>query len=97
MWPYVRNEDDRKVVEVVISQQAFERPYFMAPRTDAGLVALLRAAFENTMQDAQFAADAEKAGIDVSPLPGAEVEDLVRKLYATPKSVLERAKWAIRP
>jgi tripartite-type tricarboxylate transporter receptor subunit TctC len=97
IWPYVRSEDDRRVVEVVISQQAFERPYFMAPRTDAGLVAMLRAAFEGTVHDPQFAADADKAGIDVSPLPGAQVQDLVQKLFATQKAVLERAKWAIRP
>jgi tripartite-type tricarboxylate transporter receptor subunit TctC len=97
IWPYVRSDDDRPVVEVVISQQAFERPYFTAPRTDAELVAVLRTAFEATMHDAQFVADAERAGIDVSPLPGAQVQDLVQKLYGTPKAVLDRAKWAIRP
>jgi hypothetical protein len=35
--------------------------------------------------------------IDISPLPGAQVQDLIAKLYATPKSVVEQARAAIRP
>jgi tripartite-type tricarboxylate transporter receptor subunit TctC len=97
IWHYIGSDDDRKVVEVVVSQQAFERPYFTAQRTAAELVATLRTAFEAAMHDPQFAADAEKAGIDVSPLPGAQVQDLVQKIYATPKAILDLAKRAIRP
>ena len=37
------------------------------------------------MNDKQFLADAEKARLDVSPLSGAKVQDLVQKLYATPQ------------
>jgi hypothetical protein len=96
-WPYIKTKENRKVAEVVVSQQVFERPYFTAQGTPADRVALLRAAFDATMRDPQFLADAEKMNLDVSPLPGAEVESMVQKLYATPPAILEQAKQAIRP
>jgi hypothetical protein len=49
------------------------------------------------MSDPQFLADAQKTGVDVSPLPGARVQALVEKLFSTPKDIVERARLAIRP
>jgi hypothetical protein len=49
------------------------------------------------MNDPQFLADAQKTGVDVSPLPGARVQAQVETLFATPKDIVERAKQAIRP
>jgi tripartite-type tricarboxylate transporter receptor subunit TctC len=93
----VKDDDARKVAEMVVSQQAFERPYIMAPGTATEHVNVLRAAFDATMRDPEFLADAEKMHIDVSPLPGAKVQELVQTLYATPKAIVERARQAIRP
>jgi tripartite-type tricarboxylate transporter receptor subunit TctC len=97
IWNYIKNDESRKVMEVVVSQQAFERPYFTAQGTPSDRVATLRTAFEATMHDPQFLADAGKMSIDVSPLPGAQLQEMVQKLYNTPKAVLEQAKRAIRP
>jgi tripartite-type tricarboxylate transporter receptor subunit TctC len=97
IWPYIKSDESRKVAEVVVSQQAFERPYFTAQGAPAERVATLRAAFDATMRDPQFLANAEKLGIDVSPLPGAQLQEVVQKLYGTPRAVLEQAKRAIRP
>jgi tripartite-type tricarboxylate transporter receptor subunit TctC len=97
IWKYVKSEDDRKVVELVVSQQAFQRPYFVAMGTPAEHVKTLRAAFDATMRDPQFQADAQKMRVDISPLPGAKVQELVAKLYASPPALVERAKKAIRP
>ena len=97
IWRYIKDADDRKVAELVVSQQSFERPYFMAQGTPPELTEILRTAFDATMRDPQFVADAQKSGIDISPLPGAKVQALVQQLYATPKTIVERAKQAIRP
>jgi hypothetical protein len=97
IWRYITDGENRKVAELVVAQQAFERPYFMAQGSAAELVSTLRTAFDATMRDPQFVADAEKTGVDVSPLPGAKVQELVAQLYATPKAIVERAKQAIRP
>jgi tripartite-type tricarboxylate transporter receptor subunit TctC len=94
---YMKDDDNRRVMELIVSQQAFQRPYFVAMGTPEAYVAILRKAFADTMQDEQFLADARKLRIDVSPLPGATVQDLVQKFYATPKAIVEQGRRAIRP
>jgi hypothetical protein len=49
------------------------------------------------MSDKLFLEDAEKMRIDISPLPGSKVQELVQKLYATPKDVVAWARQAITP
>ena len=97
IWTYMKDDAARKVHEMVVSQQAFTRPYFIAMGTPAELVTTLRAAFDATMRDPQYLADAEKSRIDVSPLPGATVQELIGKLHATPRAIVEQARAAIRP
>ncbi len=93
----MKNEESRRIAETVVSQQGFTRPYFVGQGTPAELVTTLRTAFDATMRDPQFLADAAKMRIDVSSVPGAIVQERIQKLYATPKDIVEQAKKAIRP
>jgi tripartite-type tricarboxylate transporter receptor subunit TctC len=97
LWKYVDNEDDRKVAELVVSQQIFQRSYIAPPGTPADQIATLRAAFDATMNDPQFLADADKVRIAITPLSGAKVQEIVQKLYMTPKAIVERARQVIKP
>jgi tripartite-type tricarboxylate transporter receptor subunit TctC len=97
VWNYVKNADDRKVVELVISQTVFHRSYIAPPGTPAEQLNILRTAFDATMRDKELIEDAEKLRIDIAPLSGDKVQELVQKLYATPKDIVERAKTAIKP
>jgi len=97
IWQYVRNDDDRKVVELVISQTVFHRSYIAPPGTGQEQLNTLRAAFDATMKDKDLLDEAEKLRIDIEPLSGVTVQKLVEKLYATPKEIVERAKQAIKP
>lgn len=96
VFNYVKNDDDRKVVELVISQTIFHRSYIAPPGTSPEQLEILRKAFDATMADPQFLADAEKVRIDIEPLSGARVQEVVAKLYTAPKEVVERARQAIR-
>ena len=97
VFKYVKGEDERKVIELVISQQVFQRSYIAPPGLPAEPLATLRSAFDATMSDQQFLEDAEKMRIDISPLSGAKVQELVQKLYAAPKDIVARARQAIAP
>jgi hypothetical protein len=97
IWTFIRGEDDRKAVELIISQQVFGRPYLAPPGVPAEPIRILRAAFAATMQDRDFLADAERTRIDVVPSSGERVQQLVAQLYATPKATVERAKDLIKP
>ena len=96
VFQFVKSEDDRKAVELIVSQTVFQRSYIAPPETPPASLDVLRAAFDRTMADKQFLDDAEKMRIDISPLSGQKVQDLVRKIYASPKDIVERAKTAIR-
>jgi tripartite-type tricarboxylate transporter receptor subunit TctC len=97
VFKYVSNEEDRKVVELIVSQQVFLRSYIAAPGLSAEQLATLRSAFDATAGDQEFLKDAETLRIDISPLSGAKVQDLVTKLYAAPKEIVARARQAISP
>lgn len=97
LWTFIKSDDDRKAIELIVSQQVFARPYIAPPGTAHEQVGILRAAFDATMKDRLFLEEAERARIDVAPSSGIEVKDLVNRLYAAPAASIERAKELIRP
>jgi tripartite-type tricarboxylate transporter receptor subunit TctC len=97
VWQFVKDETDRRAVELIIGQQVFGRPYIAPPGVPADRIATLRAAFAATLQDKAFLAEAEKLRIDVSPSSGQKVQQTVEKLYATPKPILDRARELVKP
>jgi tripartite-type tricarboxylate transporter receptor subunit TctC len=97
VWQYVTDEEKRKVVELIISQQVFQRSYIAPPETPPEQLATLRQAFDATMADRQFLDDAARIRIDISPLSGTKVQAVVQKLHETPKDIVERARQAISP
>jgi len=97
LWPHIKDDVSRRIAELIVSQQAFQRPYFVAEGTPDALVAILRKAFDDALHDEQFLAEARKMRIDVSPLPGTTVQKLVQTFYSAPKEIVEQARRAIRP
>jgi hypothetical protein len=87
----VRNEEDRQIVKLVFGSQEMARPFVAPPGVPAGQIASLRRAFEETLADPQFVAEAEKTNLPVKLTRWDKVEALIRDVYATPPSVIERA------
>jgi tripartite-type tricarboxylate transporter receptor subunit TctC len=96
VWKYITDVDDRKAVGLIVSQQMFGRPYMAPPGTSAETVSILRNAFNATMRDPKFLADAAKSEININPVDGAKVQDLIARLYATPQDIVEHAKDILR-
>ena len=92
IWQFIQKEEDKKPVELVLSQQVFGRPYIAPPGTPSQTVKLLREAFSAVLKDKEFLAEAEKAQIPVHPLDGDKVQDVVSRIYAWPPAVVQRAK-----
>ena len=89
---YARTPDDRKVFEFLLAPLAMGRPFFAPPDVPSDRLAALRVAFERTLKDPAFLADADKAGLEVQHVGGDEVAKLVDRIYASPQDVIERAK-----
>jgi tripartite-type tricarboxylate transporter receptor subunit TctC len=97
IWKYVISEEDRKVVELVASQQVFMRFFVAPPATPPAQVGMLRTAFDQTMKDPEFLSDAERLQLSIKPLSGDKVQDLVQRMYSTPKEIIDRTRRAISP
>ena len=97
VFQFVKDEEDRKVVELVISQTVFHRSYIAPPETPPAQLEVLRTAFDATMAIRSSSPTPKRSRVDIEPLSGAKVQEVVAKLYATPQAIVERARKAIRP
>jgi tripartite-type tricarboxylate transporter receptor subunit TctC len=90
------NEEMRQVLRVHLAGQAFGRPFAAPPGIPADRKAALRAAFDATMKDPEFVSEAKKAGLEVSPITGAEIDRLLAGIYALPPDLIEKAKQVMK-
>ena len=89
---YAKTPADRKVFEFLFAPQEMGRPFFAPPGVPAERLAALRRAFELTLKDPAFLADADKMGIEVQHVGGEAIQSLLERIYASPKEVIDRAK-----
>ena len=97
--PYARivdlatTEADRQALRLVLARQSYGRPYFLPPDVPAPRVEALRHAFDATMRDPAFLAEAKLMEIDVDPMTGNEVQALIAQVHrTTPADVAERVR-----
>ena len=93
----VSKPEDRQLLELMVGPGAMARPFAAPPALPPGKAALLRRAFDATMADGDFRAEAARMQADVAPSTGEEVQKLVARIYATPRPVIERAKKLFAP
>jgi tripartite-type tricarboxylate transporter receptor subunit TctC len=78
-----RTAEARRLIELGIhDQSALARPYALPPGTPADRVRIMREAFQATLADPAFLADAQRARIDVDPVPAEELARAVHRLFA---------------
>lgn len=92
IYDYAKTSDQRAAMNMVFARQEFGRPYAAPPDVPAATVAALRRAFDATMNDPAFRADAAKRRLDLDPIDGQEIQRLIDDLYKTPSAVVERVK-----
>jgi tripartite-type tricarboxylate transporter receptor subunit TctC len=93
-FDFAKTDAQRQILKLIFARNVMGRPYVAPPNVPADRVAILRKAFMDTMADKDFLAEAAKANLEISPVSGAEVENLVKDVYATPPDILAEAKAA---
>jgi tripartite-type tricarboxylate transporter receptor subunit TctC len=68
------------------------RPYIAPKGVPSERIKALRAAFDATMKDPEFLADAAKQKLSVTPMTGAASEDFNKELQQTPADIVAAAK-----
>ena len=89
-----KTDRDKKILKLIFARQTMGRPFIAGPKVPAERVKALRTAFDATMKDPKFLAEANKAKLEIQPVTGQEVEDLVKEVYQTPKDIVEMAAKA---
>jgi hypothetical protein len=92
---FAKTPEDRQVIELAYTQQAFGRPYILPPGTPPQRVAALRKAFMAAVQDEELLAEAKKMRVEVRPMAGEDMQALVTRIYATPRAIVERTREAL--
>jgi tripartite-type tricarboxylate transporter receptor subunit TctC len=90
-----KTEADKQALRLALARLEFGRPFFMPPNVPADRVAAIRRAFDATVKDKDFLAEAEKLKIEVDPLTGEQVAELVGQLHHTPADVVARVRTAM--
>ncbi len=91
----VSNPQQLQILRLLLASQAMARPFAAPPGVPEDRKKALIAAFDATMTDADFLAEAQKLNFDVRPVTAATIDALLAEVYATPKDVLDKAAKAI--
>lgn len=87
-----RNDDDRQVIQMLMSGSSLGRPFAIPPGVPSQQVAVLRTAFTEMMKDPVVLAEAAAAKMELDPLSGDEMQAMIETLLKTPKPIAERAR-----
>ncbi len=86
---------ERAALKLMLARLEYGRPFFLPPNVPAARVAALRQAFDATVRDPAYLAEADKLKIDVDPLSGGEVAALVEQVSRTPAETVARVRAAL--
>lgn len=92
---FTREEVDA-MWRIILTQQVVGRPYGVGPTVPTDLVALLRKAFASTIADKAFIDDAQRSRMELQPLPGEEVQQMMDVVASAPVDRLAKLRDLIR-
>jgi tripartite-type tricarboxylate transporter receptor subunit TctC len=87
---HAKNADDRLALEFLYAAEGLGRPFFAPPDLAPDVRTMAKTAFDRTMRDPEFIADAKKLGFNARPENGAYLAALIKRMAATPKPVKDR-------
>ncbi len=92
----VTGAEDRQVVELVLNRMLLGRPFIAPPGVPAERLAVLRAAFRRAVEDPELQSEAQKLKLALDPMWGEEAQEVIKRLYQTPKPVIARTRKIVQ-
>ena len=90
-----QTDADRQALQLALARLEFGRPFFLPPNVPPARVEAIRRAFDATMKDPAYLAEADKLKIEVDPLTGEQVAALVAQVSRTPADTVARVRAAM--
>jgi tripartite-type tricarboxylate transporter receptor subunit TctC len=89
--------EDKPLLRFMAEASTVGRPLATTPGVPAERVAALRAAFAATLKDPEFIAAARQENLEINPMTGEELQQIIFGLLNAPQDVRERMKVALEP
>ena len=90
-----RNENDRRVIDLVVAGDAMGKPMAIAPNAPPERVRALLAAYEATLRDPDFIKAAAAARTEINAVSGGRLQEIVARVLSTPADLKARARKII--
>jgi tripartite-type tricarboxylate transporter receptor subunit TctC len=85
-----KTPEDKHAIEFLYAGQGIGRPFIAPPGLPPERLKMLRDAFDATMTDPEFIAEANLRKLTIDPENGEQLEALIKKTYATPRPIIDR-------
>lgn len=89
------SDEQREILKLISSAPGLGRPYIAPPGVPADRLAILRNAFDATLKDKAFLAEAEKLQMDIDPMRADETARIVGDVINAPPDLVAKAKAAM--
>ncbi len=89
-----KTPEQKQALQLALARLEFGRPFFMPPNVPTDRVAAIRHAFDATMKDKEFLAEADKLKLEIDPMSGEEIAKMLDQISRTPADVVERVRTA---
>ena len=80
---YAKTDEARQIFTVALARQVMAWPFAAPPGTPVERVTALRQAFDQTLRDRDYLAEAEKLNLEITPVSGQRIQSLIADVYRT--------------
>jgi tripartite-type tricarboxylate transporter receptor subunit TctC len=94
---HAATDADKKMLALYFGPNEMGRPYMGPPNVPKDRLQAIRRAFDATMKDPDYLAEAKSQKMHVDPMTGEEMEKLIASFYASPPDLVQRLKVALEP
>ena len=89
-------EEERQILRLVLAREVLGRPFMAPPGVPVDRALALQQAFDRMVRDPEFLAEAERSRLEITPIPGPELQRLLVEIYATPPEIVAKARAHVR-
>jgi len=91
-----KTPEQKQILTLVFARQALGRPYMAPPGVPQDRAEALRKAFMDTMKDPEFLAEADKAKLEITPIDGAKIQQIVADAYKVDPAVAKKTEELLK-
>ena len=92
-----RTDDEREILGFITKAMSVGRPIGVGPGVPMDRVRALRKAFDATLTDPDFIAEAKKSRMDIGPMDGVTVQRLIEEVQSAPAELRTKVRALMPP